>query len=486
VSGGAQATAQTKAKTVRTTLDSLPMGDSTYKDTVKPPMPQGVTSRMVYSDIFRIAWPALIELFLTQFVSMADTMMVSQIAPWATAAVGLAAQPRMLLSLLFTAMNTGTMAVASRARGAGDQDRAKRTVRQAIFMTFVISFICSIVGYICATPLVRFMGAADAETLNAGVVYLQIQMLGFVPFALTTTVTAALRAVGNSRTAMIYNLTANLVNVFFNWVLIYGNLGMPRMEVAGASLATIIGQFVAFAIAVRAITKKDQYLRFDIKGSYKPDWEIIRSIAKIGVPAMLEQAVIRTGMIIYTKIIASLGTTTMATHQICMNIQSMTMMLGQAFQIPATSLMGQSLGRKRLDMARIYAARVRRAGIFVSLFISTALIIFGRQLVGLYNDTPEIMDLGAKILFLLAFLEPFASSQMITVGSLRGAGDTKATAMIYLITILLIRPGFAAVAVYALDLGLQGAWYGFMADQFVRSILVQIRFKSGKWQHNGR
>lgn len=114
-------------------------------------------------------------------------------------------------------------------------------LRQSLLMTLVFGLAASVVGYLFAEPLIRFMGAKEAEVLAAATSYLRIQMIGLVGVALTSTITATLRGVGNSKTAMIYNMIANVVNVIFNYLLIYGHFGFPRMEVAGASLATIIG-----------------------------------------------------------------------------------------------------------------------------------------------------------------------------------------------------------------------------------------------------
>ncbi|MGB4385343.1 MAG: MATE family efflux transporter, partial [Caldicoprobacterales bacterium] len=326
------------------------------------------------------------------------------------------------------------------------------------------------------------MGGIDHETLAAGTIYLKIQMVGFVFMALTSTITAALRGIGDSKTAMVYNLTANLVNVVLNYLLIYGKFGFPRLEVAGASLATIIGQFVAFVMALRAISRKGEYLELDISEGFRPNWNILRNIFNIGIPAMVEQLVMRAGVIIYSKTVASLGTVAFATHQVSMNIQAMSFMNGQAFSVSATSLVGQSLGKKRPDMSNAYAQRTRRIGMTVSLILATTFFFFGRYIVALYTTEAEVIEQGAQILKLVAFIQPFQSSQFILTGALRGAGDTRATAVIIFITVLLVRPGMAILSINHLGWGLIGAWIALVSDQLLRSLLVLIRYNSGKWK----
>ncbi len=282
---------------------------------------------------------------------------------------------------------------------------------------------------------------------------------------------------------MIYNLTANVVNVILNYVLIYGHFGFPAMGVAGASWATIIGQFVAFVYAGLYIMFGRRYLHLSFRDSFKPDLPELKKIIDIGIPSMIEQLVMRAGMIIYAKTVASLGTIAYATHQVCMNIQALSFMNGQAFAVSATSLVGQSLGRRRPDMAQAYCSRTQRIGFAVAVLIAVAFFFFGSQIVWLYNDDPQIVDLGASILKLVAFMQPLQSSQFILAGGLRGAGDTRATAIITFITVLLVRPGIAMLLIYVFHWGLEGAWIALVADQLLRTILVFARYQSGKWKN---
>lgn len=473
-------------KRLRTALDDLPFGDPNspdYYGKVTKKLPEGVSNKQLYADVLGIAWPSFIELMLTQLASMVDMMMVGSLGAWALSAVGLTTQPKFLLMTLFMAMNTGATALIARCKGAGQHERANLVLRQALLMTFTLATISSILGYIFAEQLIIFTGTADPETLAPAVSYLRIQMAGFLTMALTSTVTAALRGVGDSRTAMVYNIVANAVNVIGNWLLIYGNLGFPRMEVAGASLATVIGQFVAFLMAFWSIMKKkDGYLKLRLRDGFKPDFSVLHDVFSIGLPAMIEQFLMRTGMIIYAKTVAGLGTVPFATHQVCMNIQGLSFMTGQAFGVSATSLMGQSLGKRRPDMAQAYCTRTRRIGMAVAIMIGIAFALFNEELVMLYNKDPEIVRLGGTILLMIAVMQPLQSSQFIIAGGLRGAGDTKATAVITFITVLLIRPGVAILLINGLHWGLEGAWVAMVLDQLVRSTLVLGRYHSGKWK----
>lgn len=196
---------------------------------------------------------------------------------------------------------------------------------------------------------------------------------------------------------------------------------------------------------------------------------------------MIEQLLMRAGMIIFAKTVASLGTTAYATHQVCMNIQALSFMTGQAFAVSATTLMGQSLGKRRTDMAQAYCSRTRKVGLVFSIILALVFIFFGGQIVGLYNSDPEIIRIGGKIMLFVAFLQPFQSAQFIIAGGLRGAGDTRATAIVTFFTVLLVRP-IAAIILVNSGLGLYGAWLALAIDQTMRSGLILFRYNSGKWK----
>lgn len=476
---------------LQTTLDRLPYGDETVSGSLKvdKKLPEGVKSKELYNDIIRIAWPSFVELLLTQLASMVDLMMVgsmggaanSQLGTQALAAVGLTTQPKFLLMAAFVSMNTGVTALIARYKGRGDKEKANLVVRQGLLFTFCATLILSVLGVVFARPMVIFMGSTEEIVTEMATQYLQIQMAGFLTMALTSTITAALRAVGDSKTCMIYNLIANLVNVCFNWLLIYGNLGFPEMGVAGASLATVIGQFVAFIIAACVILKGNGFLKLEMKLGFMPNKAILTDMLGIGFPAMVEQLLMRAGIIIYAKTVASLGTTAYATHQVCMNIQALSFMTGQAFAVSATTLMGQSLGKRRTDMAQAYTSRTRTVGFTVSMILAAVFVLFGKNIVGLYNSDPEIIRIGGHIMLIVALLQPFQGSQFIIAGGLRGAGDTKTTAVITFVTVLLVRPITAMVLVNA-GFGLYGAWAALAADQMLRTALVFARYESGKWK----
>lgn len=480
-----------KQKVVKTTIDTLEFGEidvekeGKYK---KYKLPDGVDKGMMRSDILTIALPSLVELVLTSLTSMADQIMVGrlpgQLGVQALSAVGLCMNPKFILMTALMAINTGTTAVVARYRGMGNQEKANQTFKQSLIFNIFLSAIMMVIGVVFARKLIGLIAGngISETTVEYAVTYFRIQMYGFIPLMMTNTVTSTLCAIGDSKMPMVYNTIANVVNLFFNYGLIYGKLGMPEMDVAGASLATVIGQCVAFVIAMYIMFSKKRYVYLDFKEKTGYNKTIMSNVLGIGLPSMLEQLCLRIGIIIYSRIVASLGDIAYATHMVCMNIQSLTFMSGMAFQNSATTLMGQSLGRRRLDMADNYTRMTRNISFWISCVIGVILALFGGQIVNIYNSTPEIVEMGGKLLAIVAITQPFQSSQFVTTGALRGAGDTKYPAVVIFICTLIVRSVLGYIFVIQLDMGLIGAWLAIVVDQLLKTAMIFARYNTGKWR----
>jgi len=474
---------------METALDGLPYGPEEL-DTGrvgKTPLPEGVSKKRLTRDVVRLSWPSLLELILSQLTTFVDQIMVGRIpgelGVVGLAAVGLAGSPKFTLMTAIQALNVGATAVIARSRGQQNRERANQVFRHAMLLNLILSALLMVVGIYGAEWMVRFMGPEISEsTVQLSAQYLRIQFYGFIPLCMTFTVTAALRGVGNSRIPMIYNTVANAVNLVCNYVLIYGKLGLPALGVKGASIATVIGQTVAFVIAMVVILRKDNYLYLSFKEKFSFDRTILRNMVQVGFPAMLEQVLMRVGIIIYTRTVSSLGDLKYATHQILLSIQSFSWLLGQAFSTASTTMVGQSLGKRRSDMAVIYLNRTRSLACWAALVVAAAAILLRSVIVGLFTTDAAVIAMGAEIIFLIALSLPVQTDSFVISGGLRGAGDTRFTAMSMLVTVLIVRSVLAWLLVTVLGWELWGAWIAFLADLLVRAAMIYFRYYSGVWK----
>lgn len=437
-------------------------------------------SKQIYQNTINLAWPSALERMLVSLVSAIDTMMVGVLGASAIAAVGITQQPTFILLAIIFSLNVGVTAIVARRCGEEDFVSANKTLRQSIIVVGLLSIILAAIGFIFAKPILTWMGAAP-DVLGDAILYFRTIVIGMVFNALSLNINAAQRGAGNTKIAMTTNVTANLVNLVFNFLLIGGHFGFPKLGVLGAGISTVLGNIVAFIIATYGILHSKTELQLNFKDSWKLDKVTIKGIFKISNSAMVEQLCMRIGFLAYTKMITNLGTVAFATHQICMNILNMTFSVGDGMGMAASSLVGRNLGAKRADLSIIYGKTAQRIGVIFSSLLVIIYILFGKPLVGLFTDDNMIITLGGQIMLIVAIVSPLQISQVIISGSLRGAGDTKFVARTSFISILMIRPVITFILCYGFGLGLIGAWVALLLDQTLRLLLNIIRFSSGKW-----
>ncbi len=448
-------------------------------------------TKRAYGDVTAVALPSVAEMVLMSLIGSVDTMMVGALGPEAIAAVGLCGQPRMLLLSIFFALNVGVTAIVARRKGEGRQGDANRTLRNAIMLVLGLSILIMIPAFLFSRPLLQFAGA-QADTIAMSQSYFDI-LAYFLPInALTMCICAAQRGVGNTRITMYVNTASNLVNVLFNYLLIGGNLGFPKMGVAGAALATGIGFAVGFVMCIVTIvgSRNGGFLRITRHDNWRPDLGTISGIVKVGGNAVLEQIALRIGFFAYAKIVAGLGTMVFAAHQIGMQFLNISFSFGDGIGVAGTALVGQMLGMKRPDKAVIYGKVSQRMAFVVAICIAAIVLIFRYPLVGLFTEDPQVLVLAAQVMLMVALFQPFQTSSVVISGCLRGAGDTKYVAYVMMLCVAVIRPILSLLAVYVIqnvmhlpEWALLGCWGASIVDMTVRLTAVYRRFNSGKW-HN--
>lgn len=440
------------------------------------------------TEILKIAGPVFIELFLGTLFGMVDMIMLGNSGDVATAtasiaAVGITNQMMFIGLSLVQALNAGATAMVARYIGAKRTDKIESVVKHIIILTQVFIVIPLLVLGLGFTEEVMTFIGAEADTIAVGSGYFRVVIAGFLFQSFNFSMVASLRGAGDTKTPMKINLTANFANVIGNAILIYGLFGFPALGATGAGISTALSQVIATVLLLRYISKKDSTIHLSLKHKFKIDRDIMYNLVKIGLPATLEQVALRGGILLFTKVVTSLGTQAYATHQIALNILSISFTPGQAFGIAASTLAGKSLGAEKADLAESYIHECSRVGAFISVLMAVSMFFFGPFIAGFYTNSQEVVREGAKVLKLIAFIQPFQISQFIIAGGLRGAGDTVWTLISTFIGVLAVRLAFAYYFVLVLGWGLMGAWLAIFIDQFVRWVVITLRFKTNKWKY---
>ncbi len=427
-----------------------------------------------------MAWPSIVESFLIAFVGMVDTMMVGSLGSHAITAVGLCTQPKFIMLAFFMALGVAVSATVARRRGEADQEGANRVLMQALAISAAVTALISFAAFFFADPIVRFTGSAP-DTHAEAVGYFRILSVGLCFTSLTLIINAAQRGAGNTRIAMQTNMVSNLVNVFFNYLLIGGNFGFPRLGVRGAAFATVIGTVCGFLMSLRSVSNPHGFLYLFDLHHMRFDLRTLRGLVSVGASTLAEQVFMRFGFLTYARIVAGLGTTAFAAHQIGINLLSLSFSFGDGLSAASIALVGRSLGEQRPDLAKIYGSACQHIGFAFSVMLSVVFLLGNVRIFELFNDEPEVLQYSWMIIVILCFTVFAQISNVIFTGCLRAGGDTFYAAIVALVSIAVIRPLAGWFFCYPVGWGLTGAWVGLLFDQASRIVLSYPRFRGGRW-----
>lgn len=433
-------------------------------------------------EALRIAWPAVLESFFVSLASMIDTYMVSGLGTYAVAAVGLTTQPKFLALALFFSTNIAVSALVARRRGQNDKHNANEILLTALLFTIISCAIISFVTVVGGDLIIDWCGS-NKDTHVPAVEYFHIIQGGMIFSVLSLVINAAQRGSGNTKIAMTTNVVSSIVNITFNYLLITGNCGFPRLELRGAALATVLGTVVACLMSFRSLFKKNSFvsLPYIFKEKIRPAFSALKSILSLSINFLLENLAMRVGFIYTAVIAARLGTEAFAAHNVGMNFLSLGFSFGDGMQVAAVALIGRSLGERQPDKAKKYGSICQRIGFGISCILAAILFLFGKTLFGFFFKDQETLQIGITISRYIMVIVLFQISQVIFGGSLRGAGDVKYTLFSSLLSVTFIRTAVTWLLTSIIPLGISGIWIGILSDQFSRFILLSIRFKKGKW-----
>ncbi|MBX3052778.1 MAG: MATE family efflux transporter [Caldilineaceae bacterium] len=432
--------------------------------------------------ILVLALPAVIENLLQTVVFFSDTVMIGWIRdPAALAAVGLAGTLFYLLMTLFGALAVSATALVARAWGAGDKERAGTVAAQALLLCVVLSVAGTLLLLPAAPAYLRLMGG-DEEVVRQGTLYIRIVLWSSIFNFPMMVANGAMRGAGDTRTPMWNTLAMNSWNIVVSYVLIFGAFGFPEMGLAGAAIGTTTARAVGGILALAALLGSRTPLRISWRALLQWNGRVARRVLQLAIPTAIEGSVAQSGFIIFTRMVASLGTATLAAHQIALRVESLSYMPAWGLAAAATTIVGQSLGAGNVERAE---ASIRRTALFSLAFnglLGLSFILYSGSIVSIFGSTPEVLALAGMAVAISAAELLGIGINMILAGGMRGAGDTRTPMYVTFAGVLLFRLPAVYFLAIQLGWGLAGVWWGTAIDWTGRTILLWLLFRRGHWK----
>ncbi len=445
-----------------------------------------LTSMPLNSSVLHLAGPAVARKACQSLIEMVSLIIVGSLGAEAIASVGIGKRIIMMSTAIMQALSVGATAIVARYYGAGDEEGARRVVTQTVLLGLGLGACVAVAGVTLAPYIMRGMmalqEAPDAGVIAHGTAYLR-SLSAFYVLAIPLFMSIAIfQGAGDMKTPLYLMIYMNAVNVVLAYVLVNGIGFFPAMGVTGAGLAAGFARGSAGLIALTILARDRGVIGMDVGRLVRFDTGLVRSIVAVGLPAAGEKFVQRGSQILYTMLIAGMGTTAIAANAIAMSIQSLSFIPGFGFSMATTALVGQNLGAQKPGRAEKcgyaayrYAVMLVGAGIFFFLFAP-------RFIAGFYTNDADVVSLTAMCLRIIAISMPFMAMIQVFSGGLRGAGDTRVVMFINTLGNWGVRLLGSYLLGWYMGLGLVGVWIAMALDQFARGMFLLWRFRAGHWK----
>lgn len=423
--------------------------------------------------LISLAIPTIIEEILSTLLQYVDTAMVGQLGEKATASVSVTTTIGWLSFCVPAALAVGVQTLIAQSYGKKDFEGIKKLSKNGIVMGLIFGFIMEIICISLAPFIPEWMGAEKSIQKNA-TNYFIIILLPFFLRSIQSVMAGALRGVKDSKSPMIVSLFSNILNVVLNYLFIYA----LNMGVIGAAIGSAIAYAIG-GISMIIIFNRNQVVKPDFS-RFSPDREILKGIGKLAAPLFASHVASCAGYVVFAAQVSSLGTTIFAAHSIAVTAEQIFYIAGYGLRAATSTLVGISVGEKD---EKKYGKICRSSIIFtltMQCFTGLLLYVTALPLMSLFTSSSQVAEIGASVLKIVAFSEPFYGLMIVAEGIFYGLGNTKGPFIIELFGMWVIRIIPTFIFVNYIGATLEIIWYFMIADNIVKAILLALPLMTKK------
>ena len=430
--------------------------------------------RHLTAQVIRLSIPAILAEITSVIMQYIDAAMVGSLGKEATAAIGLVSTSSWLIGGLCISSSIGFSVQVAQLIGAKKEKDARNVLRQSIIVCMLFSFLLSGIAILISRPLPGLLGGEQSIRSDASAYFLIFALA--LPFEMVRMLFGSmLQSSGNMKTPGILNIFICILDVAFNYLFIY----VAGLGVRGAAIGTALSEVIISLLMAYFLLFRSKTLALKLGGSWKLNRICIRNAIKIFTPIALERTVTCGAYITVTKIIAPLGNIAVAANSLAVTAESFCYMPGYGLGTAATTLVGQSIGAKRKDLAKRYAKITITLGVVIMSISAVLMYMAAPLMFMILTSEVAVRRIGTKILRIEAYAEPLYGASIVCSGVLRGAGDTLIPSIISLVSMWGVRITLSIILVP--HMGLTGIWLAMCIELCFRGILMLIRTIRGSW-----
>ena len=443
-----------------------------------------IDNKRMMKQVGLIAGPIALQSLIASSLNLVDNLMIGGLGELALNAVGVSVQFYFVFWMLVFGFSSGNATFMAQFFGTGDYRNIRRTTGFAMTVTFGMGILFFLVAVLLPEYVLRIFTNIP-EVIEAGTPYVRTGAVCFLLIPITQSFTIALRATQQTPLPLIASVSGFCTNTFFNYCLIYGHFGMPRLGIQGAAAATVLARMVELSLVLFFVFARSNIIKGEIREYFTFGREMARRIVRNSIPTTFNETMWGLGTSMYVAAFARIGVTAGAAYQACNTISSLFSMLAFSIGDAALIIIGQKLGEGKFQEAYEMGRKMLLLSLLIGAVMGCVSLLFGRPILSLFDFTPAGAEMAWKTFIVFScmiWLETYNGT--LIVGILRCGGDTTFAAAAEVGTVWAI--GVPAAFITSLVLG----WPIYMAvmavrcEAVVKGVLVTIRFFSKKWVRN--
>ena len=451
-----------------------------------------IGTRAFYRSVLALLLPIIVQQFITSFVSLLDNVMVGSLGTEAISAASIANQVMNVFMLSIFGGLSGISIFGAQFYGKGDMNGLRHTLRIKLIFAAGISLLAVAVYGVFGESFIRSFLQGDSNggdlqlALAEGRAYLNIMLFGLLPFALVQTYAGTLRETGETVAPMVAGICAILTNLFLNWVLIFGNLGAPRLEIRGAAAATVVSRYVELMIVlIHAHRRKDRYPF--IRGAYRSfrvPGALLRRIFPTALPLLINEILWSLGMTFINQLYSSRGLNAVAALNITGTAWNLFCVIMFAMGSAVSIMVGQRLGAGELAQARDVDRKLIFLTEVIHLVIGGVMILAAPYVPLMYAVGPDVQDLTRRLLIVAGLALPIHSFAHVTYFTIRSGGRTVITFLFDAVYTWCVTVLLAFLLCRFTDLPILWIYFCVQFVDIIKLVIGLIMLRSDFWARN--
>ncbi len=440
-----------------------------------------------YRRLLALALPILFQNLITNSLGLVDTFMVGTMGQGPLAGVTLANIPVFVVQLMMFGIQSGSSVLISQYRGKGDMKAINRVMGIGMYAAGFIGLVFALIMGFLPKQFMSLFGS-DAQVIATAARYARIVGWSYFFDSFVQVYNGVHRAMGNPKRGLYILGVSMACNTFLNWVLIFGNLGAPRLGVEGAALATLLARVLSCSIAV-GWAVLDRSFRLDPALLFRPGGEMIRRFVRFATPVMCNETFWGLGTSLFPTIMGHMDGSEeiLAAYAIAGNVTNLCTVGMFAIAGTAAILVGQEIGSGNADKVYSLGALLNALAFLFGLasgavFLGLLHLFVVPVLYPLFKLTPSAADICTMMLTMMFLVMPLRSMECTNiVGVLRGGGDVRVATLIDLSPLWVVAIPIAALSGLVFKLGIFWVYLGIVSENLVKAVLGLWRFRTGKW-----